>query len=65
MASPIDEGMRGAKENYRGTKLASYFSRLNNADAQSDESVLQVSNRPSVSLQSWKFVDPLAKIPGS
>jgi len=43
------------KENYRGTKLASYFSRVNNANAQSDESVLQDNNRPSVSLQSWKM----------
>jgi len=47
--------VRVGKENYRGTKLASYFSRVNNANAQSDESVLQDNNRPSVSLQSWKM----------
>ena len=50
MASPLDEVMRGGKENYRGTKLASYFSRVNSADALSDKSLLQGNNRPSVSL---------------
>lgn len=52
MASSKNEVMRGEKENYRGTKLASSFARVNNADAQSDKSVLQSNNRPSVSLQS-------------
>jgi hypothetical protein len=40
--------------------LASYFSRVNIADAQSDKSVLQGNKRPSVSLQSQKYLDQLA-----
>jgi len=52
VTSSKNEVMRGEKENYRGTKLASNFSLVNNAGAQSDKSVLQSNNRPSVYLQS-------------
>jgi hypothetical protein len=37
VASSKGEVVRGEKENYRGTNLASNFSSVNNADAQFDK----------------------------